>query len=79
MAVTKWIPRHNVQGIPIKSNSWFDINKIKNPNKTNHNHYDEFNNQEFIRSHEIYLFPNEQQKIILDDWWPHSNIRRVAA
>jgi IS605 OrfB family transposase len=64
-----WIPTINSPYNSVNSHSWFDIHKIKNFDANDPITYNINNNDEFIRSYTIQLFPNANQINKLNDWF----------
>ena len=62
-----WFPTLLQTANNIKSNSWFDIKTVENKNKT------VLKNQSinitFLKSKKYIIYPNNEQKIILNKWY----------
>ena len=64
-----WIPKIKEKKDNINTNSWFNILKCNNPNKKLEKSYIDINNEKIIRTRKIFIYPNNEQKIILHKWF----------
>ena len=62
-----WFPTLLQTANNIKSNSWFDIKTVENKNKTALKN--QSINKTFLKSKKYIIYPNNEQKIILNKWY----------
>ena len=65
----QWFPKIKFKKTIVKTNSWFDILKLENPNKIKLNTFVDTCNDNIIRTHKIQIFPTNEQKVILHKWF----------
>ena len=64
-----WYPKIKEKKEDVNTDSWFDILKCNNPNKKLEKSHIDLNNEKIIRTRKIFIYPNNEQKIILHKWF----------
>jgi IS605 OrfB family transposase len=64
-----WYPEIKNKKTEIKTNSWFDIQNIKNPNPIKEKTFIDSCTEKILRTRKIEIYPNKEQKVILGKWF----------